>query len=147
MESDIVKCSRNVTIKADTTLQNVKDKLYDVVVMPGGDGGAESFANSTLVGEVLKSHQAVGNLIAAICAAPMALQAHGIGQGKRVTSYPSVRGKLDGDYTYSEERVVRDGNIITSRSPGTAFEFAFEIVSALAGPDCVKKLSEEMLCK
>ncbi|XP_066920139.1 protein dj-1beta-like [Clytia hemisphaerica] len=147
MRSDIVTCSRNVIVKADTNLQSVKDKLFDVVVLPGGLGGANQFAKNSTVGEVLQSHQTAGNFIAAICAAPTVLQAHGIAKGKRITSYPSVREKLEGDYVYSEDRVLRDGNIITSRSPGTAFEFAFEIVNALFGADCVKKLSEEMLCK
>ena len=33
----------------------------------------------------------------------------------------------------SEERVVVDGQCITSRGPGTAFEFALELVERLLG--------------
>jgi len=41
--------------------------------------------------------------------APIALEAHKIALGKRITSYPSVRGKLEGSYQYLEDRVVIDG--------------------------------------
>merc|ERR1719378_379253 len=105
-------------VKTDTNLQSVKDKLFDVVVLPGGLGGADRFSKSSTVGEVLKSHQAAGSFIAAICAAPTVLQSHSIAKGKRITSYPSVHEKLEGDYVYLEDRVVRDGTLITSRSPG-----------------------------
>lgn len=41
----------------------------------------------------------------------MALNSHGIAKGKQITSYPSVKGKLDGNYKYCEERVVVDGSM------------------------------------
>ncbi|KAK2552191.1 Glutathione-independent glyoxalase DJR-1.1, partial [Acropora cervicornis] len=78
---------------------------------------------------------------------PTALHAHGIGKGKTVTSHPSVKNNLDG-YLYSEERVVRDGNLVTSRGPGTAFEFGIELVRAVRGDDGeADKLAGTMLLK
>lgn len=51
-------------------------------------------------------------------------------------------------YTYSEERVVRDGNLVTSRGPGTAFEFGIELVRAVRGDDGeADKLAGPMLIK
>ncbi|CAH3160290.1 unnamed protein product, partial [Porites evermanni] len=79
--------------------------------------------------------------------APTALHTHGIAKGKTVTSHPSVKDKLDG-YTYSEDRVVRDGNLVTSRGPGTAFEFGIELVRAVRGDDGeAEKLAGPMLIK
>lgn len=49
-------------------------------------------------------------MIAAICAAPIALKAHGIAKGKQVTSYPSMKDELVNDYNYLEDKVVTDGN-------------------------------------
>lgn len=51
---------------------------------------------------------------------------------------PSLRPVLfyfspQGHYTYSDNRVEMDGNIITSRGPGTSFEFGLAIVEALMG--------------
>jgi hypothetical protein len=48
--------------------------------------------------------------MAAVCvAAPTALQAHNIGVGKSLTSYPSFKEQLQERYTYKEDSVVVDG--------------------------------------
>jgi len=56
--------------------------------------------------------------------------------GKTATSYP---GFLDdpafSGITLSNEAVVRDGNTITSRGPGTAMDFALELIEVLLGED------------
>ena len=142
--NDIVPCSRGVNIKADKRLADVADILYDAVVLPGGGQCAKNLAGSPEVKAILKSHHKISNLIAAICASPTALAAHGIGEGKRVTCYPSMQHKMK-DYVYIEKNVVRDGNILTSRGPGTAFEFALEIVTIIQGQTVADKLKEEML--
>lgn len=146
LDSNVVKCSRDVQIKPDRTIKEVKDNIHDVVVLPGGGKGAKNLAASEDVKHVLKLHHQAGNLIAAICAAPTVLAAHDIAKGKRITSYPAFRNQLERDYAYSENRVVKDGNIITSRGPGTAFEFALEIVTSLRGRETSQTISEEMLC-
>ncbi|XP_066914762.1 protein dj-1beta-like [Clytia hemisphaerica] len=143
--SDSVKCSRDVVISPDCPIQHVKNLFYDAVILPGGLKGAEAMCRSDDVKQILNMHHKAGNIIGAICAAPLVLQAHNIAKGKRVTSYPSVQRKLDIDYAYSTKRVVRDGNIITSRGPGTSFEFALEIVDALKGAACVHQLKSDML--
>ena len=143
--SDSVKCSRDVVIHPDCPVQHIKNIFYDAVILPGGLKGAEAMCRSDDVREILNMHHKAGNIIGAICAAPLVLQAHNIAKGKRVTSYPSVQRKLDVDYAYSTKRVVRDANIITSRGPGTSFEFALEIVAALKGAVFVQKLNDEML--
>ena len=50
-----------------------------------------------------------------------------------------------GSYEYCEDRVVIDGTLITSRGPGTAFEFAFAIVESLVGREKVAEISKPML--
>ena len=51
------------------------------------------------------------------------LGAHDICSGATVTSHPSVKDKLTDKYTYSEERVVVHGNILTSRGPGNGYGY------------------------
>lgn len=142
--NDIVECSRGVNIKADKPLSSIKETLFDVVILPGGGKGAQLLGDSSDVKAILDLHQKAGNLIAAICAAPTALVKHGIGLGKRVTSYPAMEAKMVG-YTYCNDRVVKDGNLITSRGPGTAFDFALEIVNSLLGAEIVAELKKAML--
>lgn len=52
-----------------------------------------------------------------------------------------------GNYKYSEDRVVQDGNIITSRGPGTAFEFALKLAELLRGKEKVDEIVPPMLLK
>lgn len=146
--SDPVECSRKVNIVPDTSLEEaIKKGPYDVVVLPGGGGGAKRLSESDAVKQVLQSQEAGGGYVAAVCAAPTALLAHGIAKGKQLTSHPAVKQVMEesGHYTYTEARVCRDGTTITSRGPGTCFEFALSIVVALLGESVAKEISGPML--
>lgn len=124
----------------------ISQEIFDVVILPGGLGGTEAFVQSQLVGDILKEQESSGRLIAAICAAPLALLAHKIGLGKSLTSYPSVKDKLIADYKYvDDELVVQDGQLITSRGPGTAFQFALELVKVLVDEEKKKQVSSGLL--
>ena len=120
---------------------------YDVVVLPGGLGGSKRLAGSDKVKQVLQQQEAQNRFVAAVCAAPSALLSHGIAKGKTVTSHPCVKESLveSGSYVYSEARVCRDGSTITSRGPGSCFEFALSIVEAVAGADVVKEITPPMM--
>lgn len=88
------------------------------------------------VGKLLQRHEKEGKIVAAICAAPIALVSHGIakegGEGGTLTSYPSVKEKIiNGGYNYSEDKVCVWKNIVTSRGPGTAFLFSLKLVEML----------------
>ena len=81
-------------------------------------------------------------LLAAVCAAPTALEAAGVLNGKRATSYP---GNPLPSATFVEERVVEDGNIITSRGPGTTMAFALKLVERLSGAEVAKTTADKLL--
>uniref|UniRef100_A0A3P8X291 protein deglycase n=1 Tax=Cynoglossus semilaevis TaxID=244447 RepID=A0A3P8X291_CYNSE len=162
---DPVQCSRNVVICPDASLDEAsKQGPYDVVVLPGGMPGAQNLADSPAVKEVLKEQDGRKGLIAAICAGPTALLAHGIGFGSTVTTHPSMKEKmmagekschaaavestpLRDHYKYSEARVQKDGHFITSRGPGTSFEFALTIVEELMGPEVVAQVKAPLMLK
>lgn len=102
---------------------------------------------SPVVGQVMKAHHNAEKYVAAICAAPITLKSHGI-PAALVTSHPSVRSQLEeGGYKYSEDRVVVADRVVTSRGPGTAFEFALKLVELLVGGDKAKELIAPMLLK
>ncbi|XP_058442655.1 protein dj-1beta [Malaya genurostris] len=141
-----ITCSRDVVITADTTLNEASKGEFDAIALPGGLGGSKAMAESTQLGEVLKSFETNGKIIAAICAAPTVLLAHSIALGKSLTSYPSFKDNLSDKYRYiDDKRVVIDGNLITSRGPGTAFDFALKLAEILVGLDKVKQVSSGML--
>jgi protein DJ-1 len=128
--TDPIRCSRGVVLSPDVALDSV-DGEFDIVVLPGGAEGARRFAESAKVGEFLRRQEESGRFVGAICAAPIALPAHGVFENRKLTSHPSVKETLEGWGQYSEQPVVADGNLITSRGPGTAFAFALRIVGTL----------------
>ncbi|XP_042231474.1 Parkinson disease protein 7-like [Homarus americanus] len=144
-----VCCSRDVVIQPDASLDDAVTKgPYDAVVLPGGLKGSESLAQSSAVKSILAEQEKAGRVIGAICAAPaLALTAHGIGEGKRVTCYPALKDKLlnSGKHTFQEERVVVDGQLITSQGPGTAFDFALALVEKLMGTEKREATAKPML--
>lgn len=127
-----VKASRGTVLVPDTTLDRVREQAFDMIVLPGGQPGADHLRDDPRIQQLLKQQAASGKYVAAICAAPRALAQAGLLNGRRATSFP---GSLDGcpvqDLDYREEPVVIDDKLITSRGPGTAMEFALNLVELL----------------
>jgi 4-methyl-5(b-hydroxyethyl)-thiazole monophosphate biosynthesis len=121
-----------IVVHAELTLPELSPDP-DVLVVPGGGKGAENIAASEAALELVRRLNARGKIVAAICAAPaVVLQKAGVLAGRRVTCYPGFEKQLEG-CTFVDERVVVDGNIVTSRAPGTAAEFALALIEILAG--------------
>lgn len=144
--SGAVTCSRQMKLLPDVALDVAKGP-FDAVVLPGGAQGAEALAASFKVQQLLREQEKAGRWIAAICAAPIALVAAGVGKGQALTSHPSVKARVEAHGHYSEDRVVRSGKLITSRGPGTTFEFALAIIEELLGKDAAQKVATPMLLK
>ena len=134
LEPGPVKASRGVVLVPDTTLEEVRGRDFDMVVLPGGGPGTERLARDERVREILRRHAEHGRWTAAICAAPRVLAEAGLLEGRRATSYPGCLdpGSVPG-LRYEEAPVVRDGKVVTSRGPGTAMDFALELIELLAG--------------
>ena len=141
---DPVRRSRGVIIAPDIALAEVEGD-FDVLVLPGGAQGAQRLSQSDRVGELLREQQRSGRWVTAICAAPIALRSHRVFEGRRLTSHPSVRSMLEDWGTYTEHPVEADGNLITSRGPGTAFPFALRIVGALTSAERMAEVRAPMM--
>ncbi len=119
---------------------------FDLVVLPGGQPGTSNLQKDERVKAILLKMNQDDKKIAAICAAPVILQSAGLLEGQSLTSHPSVKEELK-DVPYSENRVVVDGNIITSRSPGTAMEFAMKLVEILFDADRMETVNKGVMAK
>ena len=137
--------SHGIRVAADRRLGDVSPDELDAVVLPGGMPGTLALAESEPLLEVLRSLHATGRPTAALCAAPIVLERAGLLEGVSVTSHPSVRDRLGSAEVLGEPRVVKDGSVWTSQGPGTALEFALEIVAELRGRDVAEDLGRAML--
>lgn len=106
-------------------------EAYDGVILPGGLGGSQRLAASEGVLALLRTMDAQGKLLAAICAAPaLVLPAAGVLRGRKVTCYPAPEFIQALGEHYVGGRVVVDGTLITGEGPGRFVDFARAILSA-----------------
>ncbi len=138
--------SRGVVVVPDTTLDAVSEPPFDMVVLPGGGPGTDNLRRDPRIAALVKAQTERGGYVAAICAAPTVLGDAGLLAGRRATSYPAYRSQLPGA-DYRTDRVVVDGKLITSRSPGTALEFALTLVEHLAGPEASHRIAADVLAQ
>ncbi|RMG18042.1 MAG: DJ-1/PfpI family protein [Planctomycetota bacterium] len=137
--------AHGVTVLADAPLSEVPEQL-DAVVLPGGMPGSKHLGESAEVQQLVRRIADAGGWVAAICAAPaLALGPTGVLSGKRATCYPGFEEHFPADVRRSEDRVVVDGRLVTSRGPGTALEFALALAERLATPETAAQLREGML--
>ena len=146
LDSRPVKASRGTTIIPDTTIEHVLNNSYDLIVLPGGLPGADHLRDNQQLQSMIRKQATDNRYIAAICAAPKALAAAGVLQGRTATSYPGVLAALDDDsITVSEHAIEIDGNIITSRGPGTAMDFALKLIEILEGVEKSDEINQQLV--
>jgi 4-methyl-5(b-hydroxyethyl)-thiazole monophosphate biosynthesis len=134
LDEQPVRASRGMTLVPETTLDDVLEQEFDMMVLPGGLPGADHLNEDPRIHRLLKRLNAQGRYTAAICAAPKVLATAGLLDGRKATAYPGVLQGLDLPRVDVQlERVVRDEHVVTSRGPGTAMDFALELVELLAG--------------
>jgi len=134
LDAGLVQGARGMRVQPDARLDEVLGRPFDMIALPGGMPGAENLKNDARIQALLKQMAGAGKYTAAICAAPIALAQAGLLDGKQATSYPGFVEKLAiPGLRYSDDAVVVDGKVVTSRGPGTAMDFALALVELLAG--------------
>ncbi|MCX7633667.1 MAG: DJ-1/PfpI family protein [Turneriella sp.] len=131
-----------IAVVADVLLSDISEQKPRLVVLPGGGLGVKNLKSSALAREFT----ARAPEIAAICAAPSALAEWSLLRRKTATCYPGFEQILrDNGAEVTTRQVVKDGNVTTSRGPGTALEFALQLVENLRGAAVREKLAQQML--
>ncbi|MCR5175323.1 MAG: DJ-1/PfpI family protein [Anaerovibrio sp.] len=139
-----VSGAHNISVKTDALLSKINPDDYGVVILPGGYDGMLNLGKSQNVVALLKKFAAENKWIAAICAAPSILGDNGLVKGKKCACYPGFEEHLTGGLT-SQDQVVVDGNIITSRGPGTAIPFALKILEVVVNKETSQDVGEDTL--
>lgn len=130
-----IEASRGVKLVPDVSWDRIDPDDFDIILLPGGFGGTEALMKHAGVQQALRDFNDRGKWIGAICAAALALNEAGLLNGRRFTCYPGVEKKLPADIQPVNEIVVVDGHLITSQGPGTAFEFALQVIAECDSPN------------
>ncbi len=146
LDNKPVTASRGTTIIPDTSIDTVVDQTFDLVVLPGGLPGADYLRDDENIQILLKNHADKGKYIGAICAAPKAVAAAGLLEGKKATAYPGVLEALgNAQIDVKNTAIEIDGNIVTSRGPGTAMDFALTLIELLEGPAKRDEVNQQLV--
>lgn len=134
--------SHDISVRTTTRVEALDARAFDAVVLPGGLPGAHNLRDHAACQKLVQEASRAGKVVAAICAGPVALESAGVLAGREATSYP---GNALPSARYSEARVVVDGQVVTSRGPGTALEFSLTLVRMLVSEAVSEKLRTAML--
>lgn len=127
-----VHASRGTVLIPDTRLEAVRERTFDMIALPGGLPGADHLAADTRLTELLRRHQETGHYTAAICAAPKVLAGAGLLDGRAATAYPgAIEPAQFPRVRFTDAPVVVDEKVVTSRGPGTAMDFALQLIECL----------------
>ena len=141
-----VTASRGSVLIPDTSIDQVIDQDFDLIVLPGGLPGANNLRADHRIQRLVQSQNERGATIGAICAAPRALESSGVLHGKTITCYPGALDDLKSEaFSITANAVEIDGNLVTSRGPGTAMDFALTLIERLGGKPLADKISAQLV--
>jgi len=140
-----VVSSREVTVIADATFEEMDYSETQLFILPGGMPGTNNLqAYKPLEALILKA-VSEEKYVAAICAAPKILGALGLLDGKRACCHPGFEGELKGADVVMDHPAVMDGKIITGRSMGCAVPFGLTVLGALKGVEAATEMCRKIV--
>jgi len=146
LDAQAVKCSRNTVIIPSTSLDKILHEAFDLIVLPGGLPGADHLRDDERIIQLVQKQVELNKPVAAICAAPKVLAKAGLLDNKQATSFPKVLTDLNLATTIDTGSALEvDGNIITSRGPGTAMDFTLELIEQLEGREKRQEIEKQMV--
>jgi protease I len=123
-------------VDVEQEIANVDPAPYDGIVIIGGTGSQDYLWGEPRLENLVRTFDAGGKLLAAICLSPAVLAMAGVLRGKRATVFrtpSSVSVMEGGGALLSNEHVVQDGRIITADGPPAARKFGEAVAAALKG--------------
>lgn len=141
----LVEGAHGITVQADILQEEADYSAAEMLVLPGGMPGTTNLMNNEALGREIQNYVQIGRWVAAICAAPMVLGHLGVLEGRQAMIYPGMEAHLIGAVPVHEQKVVRDGRIITSKAPGTAMDFALELVDAMKGRTTAEEIRGDLV--
>lgn len=137
--------AHGIKITADALAEDTDISDADMIVLPGGCPGYENLAASEKVAGDIELMISRDRYVAAICGTPAAvLGPRGYLKNRRATCYPGMEEDLNCKRLHAGAVCV-DGNMITSKSAGTAMSFSIVLVRELLGDTAANKLQRAIV--
>ncbi len=139
--TDEILSSHEVRFKAHRLLDEIDPAEYDCLILPGGMPGTKNLENDERVQKLIDDFVKENKLIAAICAAPSILIHKGLLRNEHFICFPGFESGLT---PAAEVKAIKDGNFITGKGLGAAFEFASLIIKELLGEEKAQEVLQKI---
>ncbi|HEU4464532.1 MAG TPA: type 1 glutamine amidotransferase domain-containing protein [Gemmatimonadota bacterium] len=121
------------TFEVDVPIDEAAPDDYDALLLPGGVMSPDKLRRDERVLEFVRAFFEQGKPVAAICHGPWTLIDAGVVEGRRVTSYPSIRKDLENaGAEWTDREVVVDDGLVTSRKPEDLPAFNAKMIEEIA---------------
>ncbi|WOH04740.1 hypothetical protein DCAR_0624152 [Daucus carota subsp. sativus] len=139
-----ILASRGTKIVADKLIKDAAESIYDLIILPGGIGGAERLQKSKLLKKLLKEQDSAGRIYGAMCSSTAILHGQGLLKEKQATTHLSPTSNPN-EKAIDASEVIIDGKLITSNGLATAIDFALAIVDKLFGHERARSVAEGLV--
>ncbi len=130
-ENKVYQGKGGQSFKPDKSFDEVKNEVFDAVVIPGGYAPDMLRRDKEIVNFV-KQHNDAGKIIASVCHGPWLMISAGIVKGKKVTGFMAIKDDLiNAGAHYEGKDWVEDGNLLTSTNPQTLLPMMKRLVEKL----------------
>ncbi|MBE5830570.1 MAG: DJ-1/PfpI family protein [Butyrivibrio sp.] len=136
--------SHNITVEADSLLEETDFDSLDMLILPGGMPGTTNLADCKALTDKIKEFDEKDKMLCAICAAPTVFGKLGILKGKKACCFPGREEDLLGADVQTSS-VTKDGHFITSRGMGTAIDFGLAIIEHYQGSDAATSMASKIV--
>ena len=128
---EVYESKHGYPAQVDVAVDEVSPGDFDAVIIPGGYAPDRIRRHGPLL-DFVRGVFERGGLVAFICHAGWVPISAGIVEGKRVTSFFAIKDDLvNAGAEWVDEEVVRDGNLISSRTPSDLPAFCRRIIAGL----------------
>lgn len=136
--------SHMVTVRADLLFEETDLTDGDMLILPGGIPGTPNLKAHSGLADLIKQYKDGGKYLAAVCAAPTVYGEMGLLEGRNATCYPGLEDGLIGANKLTD-KVVCDGQFITSRGMGTCIDFGLKLLSLLESQEKADEIAEKIV--
>ena len=127
-----------LAINAPVALSEIESA--DVLVMPGGGGTRAAMKDETMLAWVRRIH-ATTRCTTSVCSGSLVLGGAGLLDGLEATTHWSLVELLESTGAkYTEQRVVRQGKIVTAAGVSAGIDMALTLAAQIAGDDIAKAI-------
>jgi len=145
VNSSLPTGAHGIVVKTDALVYAVVADDYDAIILPGGYKGTMTLCEDATAQVLIKDFDRKNKIIAAICAAPIALDMAGVLKDE-YTCYPGCSDGIKSS-NFIEKTIVESGNVITSRGPATALCFALYLLEKLVGKQVADEVKKATLSR